>query len=149
MSDQVNEIKQLLVQYAYFQETLSKATDEYKERRMKIIPDDIQEALADVDIEFVGMEEQARINLDKIKGLISEKMAALPDKEYVTIKEAGFMVVAKGGKTVNSVDADVLGKGLAMLAVKYPAIAGEISDILAMADVEKVVSRAPYVQAAR
>lgn len=149
MSEQTEEIKALLAQYSNFQDAITLIQLDYNDARLSVIPQEIQNALVTVDSEFGGKEEEARGKLDKIKTLIQEKMVALPEAEYKTIKEAGFMVVAKGGKTVRSMDEDTLVKGFNMLAMKYPTISAEIADILEMAEVEKITSRSVALQAVK
>lgn len=149
MSAQAEEIKVLLSQYAEFQQALDVNQVVYQNARSMAIPTDVQTKLAEIEVEFSGRDAQAHEHLERIKKVISEKMVMLPEVEFKTIKAFGFMIVAKGGKKVSSTDADTLVKGFRMLAVKYPAIAAEISDILAMAEVEKVTNRSTALQAER
>ena len=149
MSEQVEEIKNLLAQFADFQDAIAANQLERDTARASIIPADVQVKLAQMEEEFGGREEEARGKLDRIKSLISEKMVVLPAEEYKTVHAGGFMVVAKGGKPVRNTDADTLVKGLNLLADKYPTIASEISDILQMSQVEKITSRSIALQVER
>lgn len=146
MVDYAAEIKDLLAKYADFQHAVTVNELQWQAEKVKVIPDDVQIKLQEIEVEFGGKTELAREKLAAIKANIAAKMFLVPKEQYKTIKGSGYMVVAKGGKPVEVIDADVLVKGLTTLAVNYPAIAPEIANILQMAKTSETTARSSAVQ---
>lgn len=150
MSEQIEEIEDLLAQYVEFQHAVTIHEHDLQKARKDVIPDEVQLKLIEIEIEFGGKVSIAAQKIAEVKSLIADKMRALPDAEYKTIKAAGFMIVAKDGKstTQTTMNSETLVKGLETLAVNYPAIAPEISNILQMAKTTTTTSteRSPALQ---
>lgn len=139
----------LLDEYADVYSKLDEVKKETERVLKSIIPEDIKNAIDDVNTEFSSYEGVAQQKISEIKEKIVALMVSLPPEEYKTIKGGKYMVVAKGGKEQIKYDAALLVEGLRLIAEDYPDTKNVVDEILADAKKSEITNRSPVIQVVR